>query len=61
MKRVPSATCANCNRTIYEGERAMYDDATDNYFCAKPADCFDEWYFDNLADYKRRNTEQVDL
>jgi hypothetical protein len=62
MSAQPFAYCAECNVTIFEGRRAIYDDYRDQYFCDRR--CFDEWAAGNAEliqrFYERMNVGEVD-
>jgi hypothetical protein len=58
MSPIKFADCANCDATINEGQRALYDEQADLYFCDKA--CHEDWYADNYGNYFRRNCSEVD-
>jgi hypothetical protein len=62
MSAQPFAACTQCNATIYEGRRAIYDDYRQQYFCGRA--CFDEWAAGNAEFiqrfYERMNIGEVD-
>ena len=57
--KIPSALCAHCSALIYEGDSALLDEQANEYFCGE--DCVDEWYADQLAEYKRKHVSIVDM
>jgi hypothetical protein len=62
MSAQPFAACTQCNATIFEGRRAIYDDYCQQYFCCRS--CLDEWAADNAEliqrFYERMNIGEVD-
>jgi hypothetical protein len=62
MSAQPFAACTQCNATIYEGRRAIYDDFRQQFFCCRT--CFAEWSVENAhviqRFYERMNIGEVD-